>query len=178
MAPAKLGEKTVEQLSLALKDHFQPKKVAIAKRFKFHRRDQGVGETVTRYVAELRKLASDCQFEAYLDQALRDWFVCGLCSEATQKWLLTKAELTFARAVEIAQGIEAVERDTIQLHASGTGVAGTAVGKMNLSHACHHCGRKNHTLKDCRYQDSVCHKCQKKGHLASVCRSKKQLERE
>ena len=36
LAPAKLGEKTVEQLSQALKDHFQPKKVVIAERFKFH----------------------------------------------------------------------------------------------------------------------------------------------
>ena len=152
--------------------------MVIAERFKFHRRDQCVGETVTRYVAELRKLASDCQFEAYLDQALRDWFVCGLRSEATQKRLLTKAELTFAQALEIAQGMEAAERDTIQLHANGTGVVGTAVGKIDLSRACHHCGRKNHSPKDCRYQDSVCHKCHKKGHLALVCRSKKQLEGE
>ena len=36
LAPAKLGEKTVEQLSQALKDHFQLKKVVIAERFKFH----------------------------------------------------------------------------------------------------------------------------------------------
>ena len=89
-------------------------------------------------MAELRKLASDCQFEAYLNQALRDRFVWGIRSKATQKQLLMKAELTFAQAVEIAQGMEATKRDTIQLYASGIGVFGTAVSKMDLSHACHH----------------------------------------
>ena len=36
-----------------------------------------------------------CKFGAYFNDALRDRLVCGLRSEATQKKLLTEAELTF-----------------------------------------------------------------------------------
>lgn len=51
------------------------------------------------YVAELQRLATHCAFEACLEEALRDRFFCGLCSESTQKRLLSKADLTLARAV-------------------------------------------------------------------------------
>ena len=57
-------------------------------------------------MAELRRLAVHCDFENYLDQALRDRLVCGLRSENTQKCLLCEANLPLARAVELAQGIE------------------------------------------------------------------------
>ena len=39
------------------------------------------------YVAELRHLATHCNFGAYLDEALRDRLVCGLRNENTQKRL-------------------------------------------------------------------------------------------
>ena len=61
---------------------------------------------MSEYVAELRKLSEHCKFEAFLDDALRDRFVCGLRSEAAQKKLLFETDLTFAKAIEIAQGID------------------------------------------------------------------------
>ena len=85
-----------------LKKHFEPKKVVIAKRFNFHRRNQAPDESIAEYVAELRKLTTNCDFGDYLEEALRDRFICRLRSETTQKQLLTEAELTFQRAVEIA----------------------------------------------------------------------------
>ena len=42
-------------------------------------------ESIAEHVAELRKLTLNCDFKDYLDEALRDCFVCGLRSEATQK---------------------------------------------------------------------------------------------
>jgi len=65
-----------------LKEHFEPRKVIIAERFSFYRRNQGPSETIAAYVAELRRLASTCAFENYLPTALRD---CGLCSELMQR---------------------------------------------------------------------------------------------
>ena len=86
-----------------MRKHYEPKKVVPAERFTFHRRNQGAEESVAEYVAELRKLTLNCDFKDHLDEALRDRFVCGLRSEATQKQLLTESELTFTRAVEIAK---------------------------------------------------------------------------
>ena len=85
-----------------LTKHFQPKKVIIIERFNFHQRNQAQDESITEYVAKLRKLTTNCDFGDYLEQALRDHFVCGLHSDTTQKQLLTEAELTFKHAVEIA----------------------------------------------------------------------------
>ena len=63
------------------------------------------------YVAELRRLATHCAFEAYLEEALHDRLVCGLRSESTQKRLLSEADLTLARAVKIAQSMEAAHKN-------------------------------------------------------------------
>ena len=53
-----------------LQKHFEPKPVVIIQRFHFHRRNQALGETVVEYVAELRRLATHCKFEDYLEEAL------------------------------------------------------------------------------------------------------------
>ena len=56
------------------------------------------GETVNAYVAELRKLT---EFGAYLNEALRDRFVCGITSEQIQRKLLSEAGLTLDKALKI-----------------------------------------------------------------------------
>ena len=65
-----------------------------------------------QYIAELQRLATHCQFAGYLNEALRDRFVCGIRSEAIQRSLLTEKDLTLARAIEVAQGMEAAENNT------------------------------------------------------------------
>ena len=119
LSPVKPQENTFDELKAELKKHFEPKKVVIAERFNFHRRNQASDESITEYVAELRKLTTNCDFGDYLEEALRDRFFCGLCSETTQKQLLTEAELTFQHAVEIAQAIEAAEKKSEQFEKTG-----------------------------------------------------------
>ena len=72
---------------------------------------QTADETISEFVADLRRLSIKCEFKEFLDQALRDRFVCGVRSEAIQKRLITEADLTIKRAQEIAQGMEADARD-------------------------------------------------------------------
>ena len=85
MAPDNPKDKSFETITGVLKAHFEPKPLIIAQRFHFHRRDQAPGESVAEYLAELRCLASKCNFGAYLDEALRDRLVCGQWSETIQK---------------------------------------------------------------------------------------------
>ncbi|XP_069105158.1 uncharacterized protein [Argopecten irradians] len=93
-------------LLLESTEHFAPKPLVIAERFKFHSRKQQVGESVSDYVVSLKKLAKDCDFQDFLNQALRDRLVCGLMSEVIQKKLLAEKDLDLAKATEIALAVE------------------------------------------------------------------------
>ena len=73
---------------------------------------------MAEYVAELRRLATHCKFEGYLEEALRDRLVCGFKNEGVQKRLFTYSDLTLTKAVEVAQSMEAVERDTQEMKSS------------------------------------------------------------
>lgn len=117
VAPEEPKSKTFEQLTAVLKQHYEPKRLIIARRFYFHRREQATNESISEYVAELRKLAAPCDFGDYLNEALCDRFVCGLCSESTQKRLLSEAELTLTKAISIAQSMEAAESESHTLRA-------------------------------------------------------------
>ena len=108
LAPDKPQDKSVPDLFGTLKKHYEPKPVIIAERFRFHRQDQASGESIAEYLAELRRLATHCQFGDYLEEALRDRFVCGLRNGGTQKRLLSETEpLPLKKAVELALAVEA-----------------------------------------------------------------------
>ena len=106
-----------EEIMAILKQHFEPKPLVIAEHYHFHHRQQAPGESVGEFVAELRRLrlCTHCNFRSYLDEALRDRFVCGLRSESIVKKLLTEADLTFKQAMEVAQGMEAAAENAHEL---------------------------------------------------------------
>ena len=52
----------------------------------------------------------------FLDQALRDRFVCGLANEAIQKKLLLEADLDLAKAVKIALSLEGADKSSRAMH--------------------------------------------------------------
>ena len=61
------------------------------------------------YIAELRRLATTCEFGAFLEEALQDKFVFGLQGENIRRRLLAEANLDLKKALELAKGVEAVE---------------------------------------------------------------------
>ena len=165
----KPSEKTFAELEQVLEVHYKPKKVVIAERFRFHRRSQAAGEYVMEYIVKQQRLTANCNFVDYLDQALRDRFICGLQSDSIQRHLLTESELSFTREVEIVQGMEAAAKDTIQLKGSEVAVH---VMTSKQEDPYYRCGRSNHAPGRCKFRGAVCHACGKKGHIAPVCRSK------
>ena len=48
-------------------------------------------------MAQLLRLADQCEFGAYLQETLRDLVMCGLQSKAIQRRLLTEEKLTQVR---------------------------------------------------------------------------------
>ena len=113
VAPEEPDAKTFDQLVEILTTHFQPKTSVISERYSFHCRSQDVNESISDFVAALKKLIVHCKYEAqFQSMILRDRFVCGLAHESTRKRLLTEDDdLTFEKAVQIANG---VEKATIQ----------------------------------------------------------------
>ena len=95
--------------------------------------------------------------------------MCGLCNEATQRKLLSEADLTFQLAVEITEGMEAAERNTKLWKGNGD----APIQRVTPSQSCYQCGATNHLPGECRFRDEVCHACKKRGYIAKVCRSKK-----
>ncbi len=170
MAPDLPSDKTFDQLVSTLKRHFEPKPLIIAERFYFHKRSQNIGESVSEYVAELRRLTTHCQYGTHLTEALRDWLVSGIRDAHTQKKLLTVEPLTLAQAIDIAQGEEAVERNSRAL--KGTEPTVNMVTK-SVAKPCYRCGNTSHDQKDCHFKNTDCFHCGKRGHIADVCRSKK-----
>ena len=174
LSPAKPQEKSFAELTAELKKHFEPKKVIIAERFSFHRRNQAPDKSIADYVAELRKLTINCDFDDYLEEALRDRFVCELRSEPTQKQLLTEAELIFKRAVEIAKGIETADKKSQQFKKAESVEVNKFTHNSKPSQPCYRCGKQGHSPSACYFKEAICHNCGKKGHIAKVCCSNKQ----
>ena len=182
VAPDVPVSKSFRELADKLTEHFEPKPIIIAERFHFHKRNQLQTESTAEFIAELRRLAARCKFGAYLDEALRDRFVCGLRSERTQQKLLSEVDLTLAGAVERAKNMEAAHQNAQALKEQAL-----PVGKIACRSArgawrepkppgdwpkpCHRCGKSGHTGQECTFRDAECHKCKKKGHIARVCRS-------
>jgi len=179
LSPTNPKEKSLDQLSQTLKNHFEPKPLVIAERFTFYRRDQFTDESILQYVAELRRLAAHCKFEGFLDQALRDRLVCGLQNEGIQKRLLTEADLTLARAVEVAQGMEAAQVNANLM--KGKPSEAENISKVTHEYKpsnsfqnpaqpwkkpCYRCGKQGHAPSDCTFRNSPCHQCGKIGHIA------------
>ncbi|CAC5398698.1 unnamed protein product [Mytilus coruscus] len=165
-APAKPNTKTFGNLIEILTDHLRPKPLIIAERYKFHQRKQESHEKVRDYLANLRKLADTCQFNAFLEEALRDRLVCGLYSKTIQRKLLSESELDLKKAFEIAVGIEAAEKETNEFRNE---VSTTHKVTMRSSE-CYRCGKSGHNADSCFYKNSRCHKCKEIGHISRKCR--------
>lgn len=180
MAPDTPQSKSLDALIKALKNHYDPKPIIIAERYHFHLRNQSSTEFPADYIAELRRLVTSCEFGSFLDEALRDRFVCGLRSESARRKLLTESKLTLAKAVEFAQCMELAEKNAKSFKGTEASVQKLSStprrggGFTPRQHKpCHRCGRTNHDAATCRFSDSTCHYCGKKGHIAPACRAKK-----
>lgn len=190
--PALPKDKTYAQLVELMKSHYNPKPLIISERFKFNKRNQKEGEKVNDYVVELKRLSVHCDFGTFLDDALRDRFVCGLKSETTQRKLLAEDDLTFEGAVKIALAMEMAEKDTVSFSStselvnkvkskSGKGYPGkkkpsfaesTATKSTVKGKECYRCGAKHHP-ESCTHKSTKCFNCSKIGHLAKKCRKPK-----
>jgi len=180
-APEKPSTKTFDDIVEILKRHLSPKPLVIAERFRFHKRDQRDGESISAFIAEIRKLSEHCEFGSSLDATLRDRLVCGLRNEAIQKRLLTEEDLTFKRAIDLAVAMETAAKDATELQSLRQSTDQevhkmSAAGKptyrfQKQSVPCYRCSGTNHDQSFCRFKNAICHGCSKRGHILIACKS-------
>ena len=134
------------------------------------------------YIAVLRKLALDCNYGDKLSEMLRDRLVCGIGDDRIQRRLLSEPDLTFEKALKLAQAIETASKDVKDLQSLESTHshmrAPQAVHKMSTkqfptkqqhqNNACYRCGGEQHRAGDCRFIKETCHKCGKMGHIQKV----------
>ena len=172
LAPEKPATKSFQQIVTTLQEHLSPKPLEIAERFCFYKRNQNEGESILSYVAELRKLATHCNFGGNLNEALRDRLVCGLRNMQIQKRLLSEAKLKYSKAVEIAVAMETAIRDASELQselnpnpvprvAKLTEQYKPTPAKLATTPPCYRCGGNSHMTHNCFYKDQICHHCGK-----------------
>ena len=53
-----------------------------------------------------------CNFRQFLEDSLRDQFVCGLRHEAIQRRLLSEADLKYDKAIDVAKAMEPADKNT------------------------------------------------------------------
>ena len=105
-------------------------------------------------------MATKCKFEEtrdFLEESLRDRFVFGLRAEGIRKRLLTKPNLTFAKAIEIAQSVETASKDAQQpFEHVGSKINNVSTSTPAKPNPCHRCGQTNHKPSNCKFKDATC----------------------
>lgn len=72
MLPGIIKNKKCETVIKKLKHHYCPKQLIISEQYKCNSTKQKDGESVSEFITNLRRLSASCQFDTFLDQALRD----------------------------------------------------------------------------------------------------------
>ena len=123
-----------------LEGQFELKQFFVQERYKFWTwKIRQPGESPNDLAARLHQAAATCDFPSvkdWLDDSLRTAFVYEIDNEAVVKACFQRKphELTFAKAVALANEIEGANRAVkITTYGSGDGAPGTPVLKMNLA---------------------------------------------
>ena len=123
------------------------------------------------FVTALHKIAKFCEYGEVLNDMLRDRIACGIRSKRVQQRLLQESELTYDKALNIAQSAETAEKDAKRLQPTPsvnepmTEVEDRPVHKLQQrrpkstkrghdkqsppNEACHRCGGTGHSPTHC-----------------------------
>ena len=167
-SPTKPTDRSFAELVTRVKEHQQPAPSFIVQRYTFDTRVQQPGETISAFVAQLCKIARNCQYNETLEDMLRDRLACGCRDNRLQCKLLAVPALTFEKAMMIAKSNETAEQGAKDL-------SGGAVHQLRSTRRpspqspkprqptpqppiqpCSRCGA-SHSPSICKFKTATCH---------------------
>ena len=175
--------KSYEDLVKLVREHYSPRWSEIVQRFKFSSCMCKQEESVSTFIAELRKLLEFCNFRHMLDDMLHDRLVCGINNPGIQKRLFSDTDLTLEKALEISEGMEVADHSSkviqsgdlkftsvqrVQAHTRADTLSKPLISEGG---SCYYCGGQ-HKFPECYFREALCHICRKKRHIARACRNK------
>ena len=184
LAPVKPADKKFDEIVAVLTKHYSPPPSEVVQSYRFFSRVRQQGESVSAFVAALRRLAKDCNFGDAMERILRDKIVFSINDDAIQKKLLDEPTLTYKRALELAESAEAAARGQKEMRTPFQAAKAEsqpvqkvtaktdATNKEAKGIVCHRCAKPGHLATVCRFKDKICHNCKKRGHIAKACKSR------
>ena len=172
LSPEKIANTPIKEIADELKKQLCPEPTEIAERFKFYERYQQKGETLENYIGNLRELAKFCNFGRFLEDMLRDRYVCGLQNDKIRKRLLSQEDLTLKKALELSQYLDKIktEDSMIQKREIKKEKKLRFQIKTGAKKKCYRCYGEGHFAIACKFKEAICKKCNGKGHIAKACR--------
>ncbi|XP_058021434.1 uncharacterized protein LOC131189321 [Ahaetulla prasina] len=179
-------------LQTTLGAHYAPVPSKFVQWFKLRQRVQREGESISVYMAALRKAATHCEYRD-LEDTLLEQLICGVRDIRLQRRLLLKSNLTLAIALDEARAHEMSTKAAETLHkpnAQSPSAKATQVHSEEIQaewedeeeEEVYHTGRPErgdrdecvscggqHQRQNCRFKDAICRRCEKKGHIAQAC---------
>ena len=95
--PQKPSDKSLEEITQLLLEHFKTKHLVVAESFQFYNAKQGAGESISNFLVRLKHLASTCEFGSFLKRAL--------CDDKIQEKLLSE-DKSLEETVKMAKAME------------------------------------------------------------------------
>lgn len=125
LSPKTPIEASFEEAASVLRNHYSPRRSVVSQRCRFGQRKQKPNETITDFIVAIKKIAAECEFGGFLQEALRDRLVTGLRSDAIRRRLLAMPdeELSWERTCSVATELEAADRVAKDVPPSGDGIA-------------------------------------------------------
>ena len=178
-------------------EHCNPRKNLTILRNKFLVKRQDEDQSFNDFVADLKRLSTDCEFGAIRDDLVKDMIVTGVHDTQLRERLLRTTDLDYATAVKVGVAYEESKLHTSALKKSmkvdkikhsnrssnrhfkpgGSGKPGgksnwqSGSSQQNEINNCRYCGG-SHRRGKCPAYGEVCNNCKKKNHFSSCCRSK------
>lgn len=173
--------KTYAEVIAQCKKLFVGERNPIVEHYKFNNRQQKEGESINDFAVDLQSLSETCNFNAFLDTALRDRFVVGLNNVEIKKELLSlDGNSTFCQVVDKAKKEELIRRESKLMtneSPSVNRVESRVQAKPN---------DQKHESRSWRYRSRsrsnsadriTCYKCGRKGHIAAFCNESREERR-
>ena len=119
-----------------------------------------------------------------MDEMLRDRLVYGISKDNIQRRLLSKAKLTYEKALELVHSLEAAMKSAKEIQSTSANQKEESAAQNEQvhqlqsevnhrgRHPCYRCRGTNHVPSQCCFIGKHCFNCGKLGHTARVCHSK------